>query len=100
MLISKYQPILPMVKFSDLFGNKSLGGSARRYLAPLRRHFDTLLTSVFVSTTLDGVTSLFSRQQRKKCIYFIVSGEMSVYLVKIKVVSITSELISYHFTSD
>ena len=32
--------------------------------------------------------------------YFIVSGEISVYLVKIKVVSITSELISYHFTSD
>ena len=33
-------------------------------------------------------------------VYFIVSGEISVYLVKIKVVSITSELISYHFTSD
>ena len=32
--------------------------------------------------------------------YFIVSGEISVYLVKIKVVSITSELISYHFTGD
>ena len=32
--------------------------------------------------------------------YFIVSGEISVYLVKIKAVSITSELISYHFTSD
>ena len=31
-------------------------------------------------------------------IYFIVSGEISVYLVKIKVVSITSEMISYHFT--
>ena len=31
-------------------------------------------------------------------IYFIVSGEISVYLMKIKVVSITSELISYHFT--
>ena len=30
--------------------------------------------------------------------YFIVSGEISVYLMKIKVVSITSELISYHFT--
>ena len=33
-------------------------------------------------------------------VYFIVSGEISVYLMKIKVVSITSELISYHFTSD
>ena len=32
--------------------------------------------------------------------YFIVSGEISVYLVKIKVISITSELISYHFTCD
>ena len=32
--------------------------------------------------------------------YFIVSGEISVYLVKIKLVSITSEMISYHFTSD
>ena len=31
-------------------------------------------------------------------IYFIVSGEISVYLMKIKVVSTTSELISYHFT--
>ena len=30
--------------------------------------------------------------------YFIVSDEISVYLVKIKVVSITSEMISYHFT--
>ena len=27
----------------------------------------TLLTSVFVATTLDGVTSFFSSQQRKKC---------------------------------
>ena len=33
-------------------------------------------------------------------VYFIVSGEISVYLGKIKVVSITSELISYHYTSD
>ena len=33
-------------------------------------------------------------------IYFIVNGEVSVHLVKIKVVSVTSELISYHFTSD
>ena len=31
-------------------------------------------------------------------IYFIVSGEINVYLVKIKVVSITSEMILYHFT--
>ena len=30
--------------------------------------------------------------------YFIVSGEINVYLVKIKVVSITSEMILYHFT--
>ena len=30
--------------------------------------------------------------------YFIVSSEINVYLVKIKVVSITSEMISYHFT--
>ena len=30
--------------------------------------------------------------------YFIVSGEINVYPVKIKVVSITSEMISYHFT--
>ena len=38
---------------------------------------------------------------KPKCvkIYFIVSGEISVYLMKIKVVSITSELISYHFTT-
>ena len=31
-------------------------------------------------------------------LYFIVSGEINVYQVKIKVVSITSEMISYHFT--
>ena len=30
--------------------------------------------------------------------YFIVSGEINVYLVEIKVVSITGEMISYHFT--
>ena len=35
-----------MVNFTDLLCNKSLGGSARRYLAPFRRNFDTLLTSV------------------------------------------------------
>ena len=33
---------------------KPLGGSVQRYLAPFLRHFDTLLTSVFVSTTLAG----------------------------------------------
>ena len=37
---------------------------------------------------------------KKRLFYFIVRGEISVYLVKIKVVSITSELILYHFTSD
>ena len=37
-------------------------------------------------------------QQRYVTYYFIVSGEISVYLMKIKVVSITSELISYYFT--
>ena len=30
--------------------------------------------------------------------YFIVSGEINVYLVKIKLVSVTSEMKSYHFT--
>ena len=49
-----------------LFCNKSLDGSARLSLAPFRRHFETLLTSVFVSTTLDDVTWFFLRQQRKK----------------------------------
>ena len=33
-------------------------------------------------------------------IYLIVSGEIMVYLAKIKVILITCELISYHFTSD
>ena len=36
----------------------------------------------------------------KNVFYFIVSGEIRVYLVKIKAASITSEMISYHFTSD
>ena len=31
-----------------------------------------------------------------KHFYFIVSGEISVYLVKIKVVSITSDIVSFH----
>ena len=34
------------------------------------------------------------------CVYRSVAVNISVYLVKTKVVSITSELISYHFTSD
>ena len=52
---------------SDLFCNKSLGGRARHDLVPFRRHFDTLLTAVFFATTLDGLTSFFTNQQRKKC---------------------------------
>ena len=50
-----------MVKLSDVLCNKSLGGSARRYLAPFRRHADALLTSVIASTALDDVTSFFLR---------------------------------------
>ena len=42
----------------------------------------------------------FVQSKNNTLFYFIVSGGISVYLVKIKVVSITSELISYHFTSD
>ena len=42
--------------------------------------------------------SYFSMKMYVVGIYFIVSCEISVYLMKIKVVSITSELISYHFT--
>ena len=41
-----------------------------------------------------------NKKKKKINSYFIVSGEISVYLVKIKMVSITSELRSYHFTSD
>ena len=52
-----------MVKFSDLFGKKSQAEAPDAYW----RHFDTLPTSVFVSTTLDGVMLFFSGQQRKKC---------------------------------
>ena len=51
-----------MEKTSDLFRNKSLGGSARRYLVSYQRHFDTLLMSVFVAMTLDGLTSFFPSQ--------------------------------------
>ena len=40
----------------------------------------------------------FAQLHLHKSFYFIVSGEINVYLVKIKVVSITSEMISYHFT--
>ena len=59
---------------------------------------------LFWSTRLKGLKHMiltFYRKQDEIChLYFIVSGEISVYLTKIKVVSITSELISYHFTSD
>ena len=41
----------------------------------------------------------FMRRNGGKYFYFIVSGEISVYLVKIKVISIT-RLISYHYTCD
>ena len=44
----------------DVRGNTDEGG-----LDYKRRHFYTLLTSVFVCTTLDAVTSLSSRQQCK-----------------------------------
>ena len=36
------------------------------YMAPFQHHFDTLLTSVFVSMMLDSVTLFFSRQKHKK----------------------------------
>ena len=49
-----------MVKSSDILRDKSLGGLACRYLAPFGRHFDFFVTSIFISMTLDGVTS-FSR---------------------------------------
>ena len=39
-----------------------------------------------------------AKKHLHKSFYFIVSGEINVYLAKIKVVSITSEMISYHFT--
>ena len=39
-----------------------------------------------------------SRRSLNIALDFIVSGEISVYLTKIKVISITSDLISYHFT--
>ena len=38
------------------------------------------------------------RRSEVRAFYFVVSDEISVYLMKIKVVSITSEMISYHFT--
>ena len=72
-----------MVKLSDLLCNKSLGGSARRYLAPFRCHFVTLLRSVFVSTTLDGVTSFSHvnnvRNACKRQRYSQTVGEISVF---------------------
>ena len=49
-------------------------------------------------TSLDEIKVIFTPNIWISSIYFIVSGEISVYLMKIKVVSITSELISYHFT--
>ena len=47
----------------------------------------TMMLQIFYRTVINSV-------------YFIVSGEISAYLVKIKLVSVTSELISYHFTGD
>ena len=55
---------------------------------------DQLTSAQFVIKYMN----LYQQLGSSNLIYFIVSGEVSVYLVKIKVVSITSELISYHFT--
>ena len=35
-----------------------------------------------------------------KAVYSLVSDKTSVYLIKTKVVSVSSEMILYHFTSD
>ena len=65
-----------MEKNSDLFCNKSLGGSARRYLAPFWRLFDILQTSVYVATRLDCQTSFFSGQQHKKSLKLTYGGKL------------------------
>ena len=69
---------------SQLSANTSVGVVIKKYWSRL-----TKLNSV-VKQTVSEVKSF----------YFIVSGEISVYLVKIKEESITSEMISYHLTSD
>ena len=44
---------------------QQINGRKRATLSGIvRRHFDTLLSSVFISTTLDGATSFFSRFSR------------------------------------
>ena len=43
---------------------------------------------------------VFIPKEQISSIYCIVSGEISVYLMKIKVVSIAGNIISYHFTND
>ena len=76
---------------------------AKLYSNPDALHASQMLNQLILQA--DGPANhhsihiiLFLFLQKKKKNYFIVSSEINVYLVKIKVVSITSEMISYHFT--
>ena len=68
-----------------------------------RRVFVMVPWSFGVSGRLFNVIVTFpvvNSYELRPIFYFIVSDEASVYLMKIKVASITSETISYHFISD
>ena len=78
---------IAMGKTRDLFYNKSLDGSAQRYLAPSQRHFKNLLTSVFVSThylPLGGIFQILTifeeYDMRRQCVSMTLDGETSFFL--------------------
>ena len=62
--------------------------------------FLLLLLSLFIALKDTLGKYAYADFTEESHFYFIVRGEISVYLVKMKVVSITSEMISYHFTCD
>ena len=79
LCLGNYDPIQPVHLYILSFAfysntvclyrqwRKTVIYSGTNHWALFRRHFDTLLTSVFVAMTLDGETSFFLSQQHKKC---------------------------------
>ena len=76
----------------------SLGKNFSTRHFEIRGVFDNFCQLHVFPKIIFKIDIILSSYLRNIPLYFIVSGEISVYLMKIKVVSITSEMISYHFT--
>ena len=78
--------------------NTDLGDCLPLAMANLLKHPIRIYSSNLSNPVTDIEPDLSEERDGSMIFYFIVSGEINVYLVKIKVVSISSEMISYHFT--